>query len=74
MQLAHEHNLVVDERAFTLEEAHRAAEAFFTSASLFVMPVVAIDGRPVGDGRPGPLTRRLRALYFERATAQTGAD
>ena len=74
MRLAREHDLVLEERAFTIEEAHRAAEAFFTSASSFVMPVVAIDGRPIGDGRPGPLTRRLRALYFERAAAPAGTD
>jgi D-alanine transaminase len=69
MRLAREHDLLVDERPFTLEEAYAAAEAFFTSASAFVMPVVAIDGRPVGDGQPGPLTRKLRALYFEMAGA-----
>ena len=69
MRLARERDLVLEERAFTIEEAHGAAEAFYTSASSLVMPVVAIDGRPVGDGRPGPLTRRLRALYLERAAA-----
>jgi D-alanine transaminase len=74
MRLARERDLVLEERAFTIEEAHGAAEAFYTSASSLVMPVVAIDGRPVGDGRPGPLTRRLRALYLERAAAPAGAD
>ncbi len=70
MRLAEEVQLRVEERAFTIEEAHDAAEAFLTSASSFVMPVVAIDGRPVGDGRPGPLARRLRALYVEMARGQ----
>lgn len=65
MGLAEENDLAVEERPFTLEEALAAAEAFFTSASTFVMPVVSIDGRPVADGRPGRLTRRLRALYLE---------
>jgi len=69
MQLARETGTVVEERLFTLEEAHAAAEAFFTSASTFVMPVVAIDGRTVGDGTPGPLTRRLRELYIAMAGA-----
>ena len=69
MRLAREHDLVVEERPFTLDEAYGANEAFLTSASSFVMPVVAIDGRPIGDGRPGPLTRKLRALYFEMAAA-----
>lgn len=69
MRLAAENGLALEERLFTLDEAHAAAEAFFTSASSFVMPVVAIDGAPVGDGRPGPLTRRLRQLYLEMAGA-----
>jgi D-alanine transaminase len=73
MRLAREHGLKVEERLFTIEEAHGAAEAFLTSASSFVMPVVAIDGRPVGTGRPGALTRRLRQLYLEMAGAPAQA-
>ncbi|MGA0777704.1 MAG: D-amino-acid transaminase [Gemmobacter sp.] len=61
--LAAEAGIAVEERAFTLAEAQAADEAFATSATAFVMPVVEIDGVKVGDGRPGPLTRRLRALY-----------
>ena len=57
------------ERPFSVEEAKGAQEAFYTSASSFVMPVVSIDGRTLGDGRPGPLTRRLRDLYLEMARA-----
>jgi D-alanine transaminase len=57
----------VEERAFTLQEAQGAAEAFVTAASAFVTPVVEIDGRPVGDGRPGPVTRRLREVYIEES-------
>ena len=67
MRLSEEAGLSVEERLFTVEEAHGAAEAFITSASSIVMPVVAIDGRPVGSGKPGPLTARLRTLYFEVA-------
>lgn len=67
--LAAEQALSLDERPFTLAEAYGAAEAFLTSASSFVMPVVSIDGRVIGEGRPGPLARRLRALYFEMARA-----
>ena len=52
---------------FTVEEALGAREAFLTAASAFVTPVVAIDGRAVGDGRPGPVTLRLRALYLDHA-------
>jgi D-alanine transaminase len=59
--------LRVEERAFTLPEAQAAAEAFVTAASAFVTPVVEIDGRTIGDGRPGPVTRRLRELYIEES-------
>jgi D-alanine transaminase len=64
LALAREAQIRVEERAFTLAEAGEAAEAFVTAASAFVTPVVEIDGRPVGDGRPGSLTRRLRELYI----------
>ena len=57
----------VEERPFTVAEAQDAAEAFITAASAFVTPVVEIDGSPVGDGRPGPVTRRLRELYIDAA-------
>ncbi len=52
-----------------MEEAHAAAEAFYTSASAFVMPVIEIDGKAIGDGKPGQLTKRLRELYLELARA-----
>jgi D-alanine transaminase len=73
MRLAQENGLKVEERLFTVDEAHEAAEAFLTSASSFVMPIVAIDGRPVGNGRPGALTRRLRQLYLDMAGAPAKA-
>ncbi|MGV7032829.1 D-amino-acid transaminase [Methylobacterium symbioticum] len=69
LRLAAEADLRVEERLFSVAEAHAAQEAFYTSASAFVMPVVEIDGRPIGEGRPGPLTRRLRELYVEMARA-----
>lgn len=59
--------LRIEERAFTPKEAQDAAEAFQTSASSLVMPVVKIGGRMIGDGRPGPMTRRLQSLYLEAA-------
>ena len=73
MRLAAEQGLAVDERLFTVEEAHAAEEAFLTSASMLVMPVVSIDGRPVADGKPGPLSRRLRELYLDLAGATAAA-
>jgi D-alanine transaminase len=69
LALAEEAGLRIEERRFTLDEAYGAAEAFLTSASNFVVPVITIDGHPVGAGRPGPLTRRLRELYLDMARA-----
>jgi D-alanine transaminase len=69
LRLAQEHGLTVEERLFSVEEALAADEAFYTSASAFVMPVVEIDGQRIGGGQPGPMTRRLRDLYFEMARA-----
>ena len=67
MRLAAEAQMRVEERPFTLDEAKAADEAFITSASLFVMPVVRIDEAVLGTGTPGPLTTRLRELYVEEA-------
>jgi D-alanine transaminase len=69
--LAEERQLRVEERPFSIEEALAAKEAFITSASLFVQAVVSIDGNTVADGKPGPMTNRLREIYvdFARATA-----
>jgi D-alanine transaminase len=67
LQLAAESGLVVEERPFSVEEAMAAREACLTSASNFIVPVTFIDGKPVGDGKPGPIFQRLRALYMENA-------
>ena len=67
--LAAELQLKLEERPFTVAEAQAAREAFFTAASAFVTPVTSIDGKPVGDGRPGPVALRLRRLYREKASA-----
>jgi D-alanine transaminase len=70
-KLAEERQLRVEQRAFSIEEALAAKEAFVTSASLFVQAVVRIDGQRIANGKPGPLTNRLREIYvdFARATA-----
>ncbi|MGB5201596.1 MAG: D-amino-acid transaminase [Sedimenticolaceae bacterium] len=65
--LAREQQLKVEQRPFSIEEARNASEAFITSATTFVMPVVSIDGNPIADGKPGRLTRRLRELYIQVA-------
>lgn len=59
--------LKLEERAFTLEEAHAAREAFITSASQIVLPVVKIDGRPVGNGAPGLVASALRRDFHRYA-------
>ena len=65
LRLAAEARMEVEERPFTIDEAKTADEAFFTSASAFVMPVVEIDGAALGDGTPGPVTTRLREIYLD---------
>jgi len=57
----------IEERPFTIEEARAADEAFYTSASAFVMPVVEIDGQAVGTGTPGPIAARLREIYLDES-------
>ena len=68
--LAERLQIPVIEEPFTVAEAQAASEAFVTAASAFVLPVVAIDGKPVGSGKPGPVAQRLRALYVEAARAE----
>ena len=62
-----EQGLALEERPFTVEEAHAAREAFVTSASQIVMPVVAIDGKPVGNGAPGLVSTALRRDFRRHA-------
>ena len=59
--------LTLEERPFTVAEALAAEEAFLSGSSTIVLPIVAIDGRPVGTGRPGPVVRKLRAAYHDQA-------
>ena len=61
-----------DERPFTVDEAHAAREAFVTSASQIVMPVVSIDGRPVANGAPGLLAAALRRDFHRHAEVVIG--
>src|ERR1700675_5174190 len=63
--LAEERQLRVEERTFSVDEALASKEAFITSASSFVQPVVTIDGHRVADGKPGPMAKRLREIYIE---------
>ena len=67
LRFAKEAQMKVDERSFTIEEAQDADEAFITSASTFVMPVVEIDGASIGTGTPGLIAARLREIYLEES-------
>lgn len=65
LRFACEVQMVVEERPFSIAEATAADEAFITSASAFVMPVVQIDGIDIGTGKPGTVTARLREIYLD---------
>jgi len=67
LRLAKEAQMEVEERGFTIEEAKEADEAFVTSATTFVQPVVKIDEAPVGEGKPGRIALRLREIYIDEA-------
>jgi D-alanine transaminase len=69
LEVIRREGLEVDERPFTPAEAVAAKEAFITGAGALVLPVIAVDGKPVGEGTPGPVAARLRRLYIEQAKA-----
>lgn len=67
LKLAEDAGVVIEQRRFTLQEAYEADEAFLTSASNFVLPIVEIDGNRIGGGQPGPVARKLRSLFIQIA-------
>jgi len=67
LRFAREAQMEVEERPFTIAEAQAADEAFITSASTFVFPVVEIDGTTLGTGTPGPVAKRLREIYLDES-------
>jgi D-alanine transaminase len=67
LRFAQEAQMIVEERPFTIEEAQSADEAFITSATTFVQPVVEIDGAQIGDGTPGDVAKRLREIYLDES-------
>lgn len=74
IRLAREAQMKIVERPFTVEEALEAQEAFLTSTTSFVLPIVAIDGEKIGDGRPGRVATKLREYYtdwLEQVVAET---
>lgn len=67
LEIIADEGLELDERPFSVDEAKRARELFVTAASTFVMPLISLDGAKIGDGKPGPVATRLRALYVQQA-------
>ncbi len=63
LELARREGLRIEERAFSVAEALEAKEAFVTSTTSYVMPIVSLDGKPIGNGGPGVVAARLRAVY-----------
>lgn len=72
LELCEKEGITLEQRLFTLDEALAADEAFITSATTIVLPVVSIDGSTIGTGEPGPITQKLRALYLARLKAEAG--
>ncbi|WP_435656429.1 D-amino-acid transaminase [Brucella pituitosa] len=72
LHIAKEQHLSIEERLFTVDEAKGAREAFLTSASSFVTPIIGIQDHTIGDGKPGPITRRLQQVYLD--LARTGSE
>jgi len=66
LRLAKDQRLPVDESRFTVDRLHQADECFLTNTSMEIMPVTSIDGRPVGSGKPGPITRSLQTSFREK--------
>jgi len=67
LEYAPKYGIQVEQRAFTPEEAYEADEAFLSSATTLIYPIIEIDGRQIGDGKPGEITRRLREIYLQEA-------
>lgn len=72
LRLARAAQMTVVERTFTLEEALAADEAFLTSTTAPILPIVTIDGMAIGSGKPGPVATRLAALVWDEIARQTG--
>lgn len=75
LDIAEKAGIATEQRSFTPEEAMGSAEAFITSAGVFVMPVIAIDGKAIGTGKPGPVSQKLREIYIQHSIETSeGAD
>jgi D-alanine transaminase len=72
LELAREEGIPVEERAVPLTQVPRASEVFFTGTTTEIRPTVRIDGRPVGDGEVGPVTRRIQQAFLARVELECG--
>ena len=72
LELIEERDLTVELRPFTVEEALQADEAFLSSATTLVLPIVEIDGEPIGSGKSGPVTQHVRELYLQMVRTTAG--
>ena len=72
LELCEKEGITLEQRLFTLDEALAADEAFISSATTIVLPVVSIDDSTIGTGEPGPITQKLRALYLARLKSEAG--
>ena len=74
IEIANEHDIKIEERLFTPQEALDADEAFLSSATTFVLPIVEIDGKKIGDGKPGPIFEKMRKMYIDSALSIAGVS
>jgi len=74
IEIAKEHNIKIEERLFTPKEALEADEAFLSSATTFVLPIVEIDNKKIGNGKPGPIFGKMRKMYIESALKIAGVS
>ena len=72
LSLLGEHGRTIEERAFTLAELAGAREAFTSSTGVVIAPVLSLDGKPIGSGRPGPMTRAVQSAYYTYIGADIG--
>jgi len=74
IEIANEHDILIEERLFTPQEALNADEAFLSSATTFVLPIIEIDGKKIGNGKPGPVFEKMRKMYIESALKIAGVS
>ncbi len=72
LEIAKKYDIKVELRPFSVKEAYEAEEAFLSSATTFVLPIVEIDGIKIGDGKPGSVTKKMRELYINSALETAG--